>query len=816
MKALFLLLLSFISVIGIYGQSLNDSLLLFYEMNGNATDISGNGFHGTLNATPTTDRFGNPNSALSFNGVNEYIGFPNDARLKPNFPLTITFWVKTTTVDLDKCEFFGTDFEQNNYHGCWLTATSLGTGQLSGSFGGGLGNTGPNNRRTKLSTGVITANTWHHIGFVIRSATDMDIYIDCVNAGGTYSGSGPSSIAYSNVPGSIGRMDAHVSLPPYYLQGSMDDFRYWNRALSAQEIVLLCNASSTVAITNIAVADETCSEACDGSLTIDAIGTPPLSFSIDSGATYQSSNVFTNLCDSTYHVIVSDGLGDQAYQQVTVNPGIVVTSNFTATPLTGSAPLNVTFTNTSTNGTGFQWDFDDGNLSSSANPNHTFTAPGTYDVMLVTTNGPCLDTAIVQIIVTCGNSTVINNIAITDETCLGFCDGSIDINVSGNGPFVFSIDSGSTYQSSNLFTGLCPGVYNIVISDVNGCKTYQQVTVAPGIVVTANFSATPLTGNAPLDVVFINNSSNATNYSWDFDDNNFSTAVNPNHTFTTNGVYDVILIASNGNCSDTMIVQIVVTCINPPVINNIAVTDEACEGYCDGSIVIDAIGTPPFLYSIDGGSTYQSSNSYTNLCEGVYNVVVQDTIGCETSIAVTVDPGINVIAHFSGTPQSGDVPLDVTFSNVSSNATDYWWDFDDNYTSIAFDTNYTFVSPGTYDVMLVATNGNCTDTAIFSIVVLDTISTDLSIDTVPNVFSPNGDGINDLWTVTGTNITALYGTIYNRWGQLIFKWDGINGGWNGRTTSGLEAPGGIYYYIVKGAGIDGQTFERIGFLQLFR
>ncbi len=71
-------------------------------------------------------------------------------------------------------------------------------------------------------------------------------------------------------------------------------------------------------------------------------------------------------------------------------------------------------------------------------------------------------------------------------------------------------------------------------------------------------------------------------------------------------------------------------------------------------------------------------------------------------------------------------------------------------------------------------------------------------DSIPNVFTPNGDGYNDVFKISPGVLTALHCTIYDRWGVIVNEWHGINGGWDGRTTSGMEAAQGVYYFIAKG------------------
>ncbi len=75
---------------------------------------------------------------------------------------------------------------------------------------------------------------------------------------------------------------------------------------------------------------------------------------------------------------------------------------------------------------------------------------------------------------------------------------------------------------------------------------------------------------------------------------------------------------------------------------------------------------------------------------------------------------------------------------------------------------------------------------------------------VPNIFTPNGDGINDLFIVSG-NFTELKGTIVNRWGNVIFNWNGINNSWDGRTKSSAEASEGTYFYIFEAIDNEGAS-----------
>lgn len=224
----------------IHSQSLNDSLLIHYPLNGNATDFSGNNFHGTVSgAVFTTDRHGNPNSALYFNGLNSYVDFPLHPDLKPQLPVSASFWVKFDTLVKEQCYVFTTDFDLNRYTGIWFSLVST-TWQFALHYGDGTPNqTSPNNRRSLRGTTVIQPGFWYFVVGIIRGQQDMDLFINCRNDEGTYTGYG-DSLAYSNNPGSIGRLD-HSGFPTYYFQGAIDDFRYWNRALTYADVNELCN-----------------------------------------------------------------------------------------------------------------------------------------------------------------------------------------------------------------------------------------------------------------------------------------------------------------------------------------------------------------------------------------------------------------------------------------------------------------------------------------------------------------------------------------------------------------------------------------------
>jgi gliding motility-associated-like protein len=208
---------------------------------------------------------------------------------------------------------------------------------------------------------------------------------------------------------------------------------------------------------------------------------------------------------------------------------------------------------------------------------------------------------------------------------------------------------------------------------------------------------------------------------------------------------------------------------------------------------------------------------------GIYTYyIVENNNGCygdTTSITLTV---YKPEAIFTVSPSSGFSPLEVTFTNNSNNATIYLWNFATGDTSTLYDTLYTYNEPGTYNVSLAVEDVNgCSDTMMIS---LDVLTEALII--TPNVFSPNNDGFNDIFSIDAKGVKELSGTIFNRWGQKV--WDLFNLKeiqkitlhnypiWDGRTTTGAEVPEGVYYYILEYTSLNDEPGIKKGTITLLR
>ena len=87
---------------------------------------------------------------------------------------------------------------------------------------------------------------------------------------------------------------------------------------------------------------------------------------------------------------------------------------------------------------------------------------------------------------------------------------------------------------------------------------------------------------------------------------------------------------------------------------------------------------------------------------------------------------------------------------------------------------------------------------------------------IPNVFSPDGDDVNEVFKFENVCIKSLNCVIYDRWGLLIYEWDKVNGGWDGHTIAGTAVSEGVYFFILNYIDSEDKEIKRTGYISLFR
>jgi len=153
----------------------------------------------------------------------------------------------------------------------------------------------------------------------------------------------------------------------------------------------------------------------------------------------------------------------------------------------------------------------------------------------------------------------------------------------------------------------------------------------------------------------------------------------------------------------------------------------------------------------------------------------------------------------------------VTFVNQSIGAASYLWEFGDGTVSTETNPVHQYNKTGTYDVCLLATNAaGCVDTVCKQVAAIV-----IPLFDVPNAFSPNNDGRNDVLMVRGFGIAKFNLKIFNRWGQLVFESNDPTIGWDGRFKGAIQ-PMDAYAYAVSVEFSDGTKTNKTGNITLLR
>lgn len=225
-----------------------------------------------------------------------------------------------------------------------------------------------------------------------------------------------------------------------------------------------------------------------------------------------------------------------------------------------------------------------------------------------------------------------------------------------------------------------------------------------------------------------------------------------------------------------------------------------------------------FIWSGPGANSpdFINASVFTDLAVGWYYLEVSYD-GCKRIDSAYVDISNAPVADFSANPSQGFSPLEVSFTNNSSNAQSFFWDFGNGITGTDENPGNQTYLEGEYEVMLVAGEGACTDTAYQTILVDVLIIPPGGFIEEANVFTPNGDGSNDSFHFKHLNVDpeSFEILIFNRWGTVVFESSDPDFQWNGE-VEGKEASTGTYFYRYNAKALNGDELNGEGFLQLVK
>ncbi len=559
-----------------------------------------------------------------------------------------------------------------------------------------------------------------------------------------------------------------------------------------------CTATITVAIQSVAATvtvtgtttDVNCNNGNNGAINVSVSGaTAPVTYAWgDNGVTTEDRS---NLVAGTYSVTATDANGCTSSASFTLANPTALTATASKTDVTCSGTLG-SIDVTATGGTGtttYNWG---GGIVSE---DRTGLSAGTYTVTVTDSKG-CTATASATI---AQPSTVSIVGSVTDVNCKGGTDGSATVSVVGGSGTSTITWNTNPVQIGVTATNLAAGTYNVLVEDANGCSASATVTVSePATGIQAFSSPTPnicygiADGTAQLTA-----NSGTPPYNFTIELVNSSNPLNRvDGAFTelAAGTYNLSVTDSKG-CSAKS--SFIVPGAKEDKFN-VTSTPTSCfdEGLTDGKIELSAL-TPdnaPYEYAINSG-TYQASSTFDSLTYGTYIISTKNDNGCVVNQQIEVVRPAQIQVSFPTdtlyklmeetkelTPtvvSSGNV----TYSWTSSSKPDYL-NCDEcavNSTSTLHNINYSVTVRD-------ANNSACFRTADIAVIVRTEIR-------VPNVFTPNNDGNNDVFYPIFNNVDTKITDfrVFNRWGQVIHNI--VTEGWNG-TFDSKDQPNGTFLYFV--------------------
>jgi gliding motility-associated-like protein len=396
-------------------------------------------------------------------------------------------------------------------------------------------------------------------------------------------------------------------------------------------------------------------------------------------------------------------------------------------------------------------------------------------------------------------------------TCYTTCDGSIQIIIKEAVlPCKYIWKTGDT---TDFVDNLCRGFYDVSVKDAQRCtrRLFPEVPSPPPIVVDSSVINHPYChqkGGGAIEV-FIKGGVPPYTYYWDS-----VPGTNSLSDLEETRPYLLTVIDANGCRMDTALVLLDFDTLTIQY----QTRNIPCSDVCNGSATVFAAGGfAPYTY-VWTDSLNNKTSTMKNLCEGEYEVTAYDVNKCwiKTVIPVFVDTTIfpASVRAWSDMPTIYRSQSTVIQGSDYGNGFDYTWSPPD-YLNTTKGTKATSTPLNTivYTYKLTDTNG-CVVMDTVLIIVMDVICEEPYIF-VPNSFTPNGDGINDILYVRGNVLEKVDFAIYDRWGEKLFETKDKNIGWDG-TFRGKPCDPGVYVYYLDATCIGGARYLHKGNVTVVR
>lgn len=446
-------------------------------------------------------------------------------------------------------------------------------------------------------------------------------------------------------------------------------------------------------------------------------------------------------------------------------------------------------------------------IASSAND----LASGNFQVFIEDSLG-CLDTLSGFI----GSPTALLADTVSQSAYCNQANGSATVIVSGGVP-AYAISWSGLGISTAQANGLLPGTYTVSVTDANACQVQTTISVGnlPPPLASFNTSNVCLNEAASfLPSVSIPSGSPIINYQWNFGDGLSSQLMEPLHMYNYSGIFQVeLIVTDSAGCSDTSIAPIEVYALPSAFFS---VDSSACPPLTL-QLSDQSTGASTWNWMVTGGFSSSSQTAlFTFTQPGLYDVtlVVTNAFGCADTMQV--NDSIEVypvpLSDFTASPLIALEwnPL-VSFENQASGNITWSWDLGDGTSSQDLHVDHLYSDTGHYEVCLFVENEfGCVDTSCQTV----WIKPDWTFY-VPNAFTPNNDGKNEVFQAFASNISAFEMIIFNRWGEVIYTSNDISLGWDG-SHQGEKVKQDVYVWQISFKDYDGRKRVERGHVTLIR
>lgn len=559
---------------------------------------------------------------------------------------------------------------------------------------------------------------------------------------------------------------------------------------------------------------------------------------VTSGTNSIQSHTYTSGGPKPVKLIVANSAGcrDSITINVTPVPSPIAAFNFTPACVNQAANF---VDNTNLNGgpgiTTWDWNWNDATPNGTQqNMTHIYTNNGTQTVQLIVTNSSgCKDTV--------SQSLVANPAPIVDFTFNIICEGAptnFNNTTNANGSNIASwhwdfnsdwITDNSNQSPSHIFSN--SGTFNVSLMAVTdlGCRdTIQKiVNVYSKPVAQFGFTKTCLGDytNFSDNSYVIGSNGAINNWEWDMDNNLNTvetTGQNSMTLFSSHGPKTVhLMVTTNHGCKDTAALTVYVNA--SPIIDFDADKKKGCEKLPVNFINNSSIPTgaiTSYSWTLGDKAVSTDKNPSHIYPAGIYTIslIATSDSGCQAK--KTVNDFIHSYpvpyADFFVNPQTSDVlePLANFINTTVGNFTHFWWYFGDG--SPVDTTNnypshmYPDVATNYMSTLIVQNEYGCSDTTQRLVVINPNY-----VIYVPNAFTPNGDGLNDVFNAKGHYINKFDMMIFDRWGEQIFSSNDINKGWDG-TVKGKIAENSVYVWKIMVIDVQHKRHELTGHVTLIK